>query len=233
LVGCTPQTIQYLLNHDKNVQKSSYSRQIAKVLECNLDWLAANDGPAPKMKTQAEHKSGASDPAIKTPNSPVIKEDFTSASHRIGGVSAIFDTSALPRDVPILSYEKASHMSTTVDPKSLGEPLGWATINKPFSSATFSIPIEDASMRPKFEEGLDFPIIDPARQPSPGKFALARTKSGGAVFRKYRELGPSQSGSMIFEMVPLNSDYATLNSDRDGLEIIGAMVAYTHYEDET
>jgi SOS-response transcriptional repressor LexA len=183
------------------------------------------------MLDPAKHKTSAPDASISNPNTGLFKDFPATRSHRMGESSAGTDENVLPRDVPILSYEKASQMSAVVDPWSLGEPLGRETIHKPFSAATFAVPIMDASMHPKFEEGRDFPIIDPARLPVPGKFVLARNRPGGVVFRKYRELGMNEHGDMAFELVPLNDDFATLHSERDGLIVIGTMVAYTHYEE--
>lgn len=123
-------------------------------------------------------------------------------------------------------------MSTQVDPNTLGEPLGTETIHQPFSLETFAVPIQDASMEPRFERGHVVVIIDPARSPKPGSYVLARTRAGEAIFRKYRELGIDQEGQPIFELAPLNDDFATLHSERDGLTIIGGMAAFTSYVDE-
>lgn len=232
IVGCRPQTIQHLLNPDKNAKSSAFTTQIAKALECDVNWLASNEGPAPTLN---EHKIGSGHPPNNAPKLPVIQESPTRHSHRIVGIQAdpgSADVALLPREVPILSYDMAALMTPQLDPRSLGEPLGAETIHKPLSSSAFAIPVRDASMAPRFEAGREVLIIDPAWIPKPGKFVLARMRTGEAIFRKYREISPDAGGTMVFELTPLNTDFATLHSVRDGLTIIGVMAAYTHYEEQ-
>lgn len=203
---------------------------LVRALGVRADWLERGRG---EMLETAKHKIGTEDASIRSPKSGLIKDSPTSRSHRIGELSVESDdANVLPRDIPILSYEKAGQMTPLVDPWTHDESLGKVTINKPYSLSTFAIPIRDASMHPRFEEGLDFPIIDPARPAAPGKCVLARTRTGETVFRKYREIGMNERGEMVFELAPVNDDFATLHSERDGLVIIGRMVAYTHYEEE-
>jgi SOS-response transcriptional repressor LexA len=126
----------------------------------------------------------------------------------------------------------AAQMTPQMDPNTLGEPLGKETISKPLSLATFAVPVKDRSMAPQFEPGREVLIIDPEWTPKPTKLVLARTRNGDLVFRRYREVGLNDDGVMVFELVPANSDFATLHSERDNLTIIGVMAGYTHYEQE-
>jgi transcriptional regulator with XRE-family HTH domain len=115
---------------------------LARALEVRADWLERGRGD---MLESATHKTSPADASIRDPNDGMFKDLPTTHSHRIGEQSVQTDANVLPRDVPILSYEKASQMSAAVDPWSLGEPLGRETIHKPFSTATFAVPIVDAS----------------------------------------------------------------------------------------
>ncbi|MFM0630738.1 helix-turn-helix domain-containing protein [Paraburkholderia xenovorans] len=182
------------------------------------------------------HTPGIDDASISAPKNGLIQDLPTRGKNRISG-----ETSTEPddanvsqalkghREIPILTLEQASKMAATVDPHTLAEGLGTVTTYREVSAAAFAIPIKGPSMLPRFEDG-DVVIIDPARPPKPGKFVLAGTHAGDAVFRKYRELGANDRGEMVFELAPLNDDFATLHSERDRLRIIGAMDAHINYD---
>jgi SOS-response transcriptional repressor LexA len=187
------------------------------------------------MLAANKHKTGNSDVSISGQKSALIQGIPTTVGHKIGESqvqSSGANVFALPRKIPILSSDMAAQMNPQVDPNTLGEPLGTETIQQPFSLSTFAVPILDASMEPKFERSHVVVIIDPSRQAKPGSYVLAKTRAGEAIFRKYKELGIDDKGLPIFELVPLNDDFATLHSDRDGLAIIGEMAAFTYYVDE-
>lgn len=69
--GCKPQTIQYLLNHDKNAKSSRYTPQIAISLGCDVMWLTNGSGKAPTLKTQ---NPAAADISKKRENSGIITD---------------------------------------------------------------------------------------------------------------------------------------------------------------
>jgi transcriptional regulator with XRE-family HTH domain len=211
---------------------STHILDVAKALGVSPEWLEKGRGD---MLPASKHKTSTNDASITGHKTPMIREMLTEAGHTIGKsqvISGSANVLPLPRKIPVLSFEMAAQMSTQVDPFTLGEPLGTETIHQPFSLSTFAVPIVDASMEPRFERGHAVVIIDPARPPRPGSFVLARTRAGDAIFRKYRELGLDERGAPTFELVPMNDDFATLHSERDGLTVIGEMAAFTYYVDE-
>jgi SOS-response transcriptional repressor LexA len=68
--GVKPQTIQYLLNHDKNAKSSRYTPQIAIALGCDVMWLTNGSGQAPTR--QSRHISAPADISKKGQISGII-----------------------------------------------------------------------------------------------------------------------------------------------------------------
>jgi len=96
-----------------------------------------------------------------------------------------------------------------------------------YSKHTFALRIVGNSMEPEFKEG-DIVIIDPDVKPSPGDYVVARNDEEEATFKKYRPRGII-NGQEIFELVPLNEDYAAMRSDQQPIQIIGTMMEHTRY----
>ncbi|MDE4918183.1 MULTISPECIES: helix-turn-helix domain-containing protein [Cupriavidus] len=46
-MGCKPQSIQHLLDPNKNAKSSKYSARIAQVLDVDVQWLTYGTGPGP------------------------------------------------------------------------------------------------------------------------------------------------------------------------------------------
>lgn len=189
----------------------------------------------PLPAVDQKHESGARDASNSELNGSLFKEFLTQRGNRITSeTSGDFGAAnvSVPqggRGIPLLSYKQASNMSAALDPFTLGEGLKTITEYKEVSAAAFAIVIEGPSMLPVFEPG-DIVSIDPARRPKPSRYVLARTHTGEATFRKYRELGTNAQGEMVFELVPLNNDFATLHSERDQLVVIGAMRSHTNFD---
>jgi SOS-response transcriptional repressor LexA len=80
--GVLPQTIQYLLNHDKNAKSSKYTPQIAKALDCDVMWLTNGSGIAPTP--QSNHNSGITDISIKRGISGIITDTLQNEGANIG-----------------------------------------------------------------------------------------------------------------------------------------------------
>lgn len=126
--------------------------------------------------------------------------------------------------VPLLEYAEAAKLA---DPK--------ITLNKlkvkkhipstgEHTAMAFALRIHDDSMAPEFKPG-DIVIVDPGKTKKPGSFVAASTNNGVAVFRKYRSRGADDSG-LIFDLAPLNADYPTLESKKDGLVILGVLAEH-------
>lgn len=194
-------------------------------------WLQSGKG---EMRESPKHKTSADDASIRGEKTPLLREIPTQRRLKIWETSVQFGANVLPlpRTIPVLSYEMAAQMTPQTDPNTIGAPIGTVTIHQPMSGAAFAVLIHDAAMEPKFDRLHVVVTIDPARAPKPGDIVLGRIRGGSSVVRKYKELGLDERGKMTFELVPLNSDFATLHSERDGLEVIGAMASFTHYVDE-
>lgn len=176
-----------------------------------------------------KHKSGADNApnnGSNRPLSPELTAGRKDSLTREGREK--FDQNVTPaqmgqRRIPIISYVQAGMMTEVVDPFALGE--GFDTIEAPIgcSPRTFGLKIEGKSMEPRFHEG-DVVIIDPEESPRPGDFVAAKNGKEEATFKKYRPRGTDEMGREVFELVPLNDDFPTLRSDRDGLIIIGVCI---------
>jgi SOS-response transcriptional repressor LexA len=96
------------------------------------------------------------------------------------------------------------------------------------SPHSFAMKLRGDSMEPRFSEG-DLIVIDPALTPRPGDFVLATDESGSATYKQFRDAGLNEQGRDVFELVPLNSLYASMRSDRQPITIKGVMVEHRRY----
>lgn len=231
--ACKPQTIQYLLDHNRNAKASKYTPRLAQVLDCDVNWLAYNTGRPPTRQNS---------------NHELLNTDFINkrhAGHIIGELSGTpgatiddagrepIDQNVLPapieaRRIPIISYVQAGMMTEAIDPYMMGDGFETITTDLDLSGSAFGLIIKGPSMEPEFREG-DKVIIDPAVSPQPGDFVVAKNTQEEATFKKYRPRGTDERGEMIFELVPLNDDFPTLHSERDHLHVIGVMVEHRKY----
>ena len=188
--------------------------------------LSAPDG-APFYEAGTYHKTSVSDMAKK-----IHSRDIFAGLPTDGGViisdepAKRLDKNVTPierRRIPVISYVQAGMMSEVVDPFVLGD--GFEMIDAPAgcSDRTFGLRIEGNSMEPRFHDG-DTVVIDPALAPRPGDFVVGKNGKEEATFKKYVLRGVDESGHEVFELAPLNEDYPTLHSQRDGLIVIGVCV---------
>jgi SOS-response transcriptional repressor LexA len=233
---CTPQSIQYLLDHNRNAKSSKYTPRLAVVLDCDVNWLAYNQGPppVPKSGSEANHKLLNGDSSKKSHSLHIFGESTAKQAPNIVDTGrAKFDQNVAPapigvRRIPIISYVQAGMMTEAMDPFALGEGFELVLTDLDVSEGTFGLRIKGLSMLDEFKEN-DVVIIDPAVQPLPGDFVVAKNSEEEATFKKYRPRGSNERGDMIFELVPLNDDYPTLQSERDHLRVIGVMVEHRKY----
>jgi SOS-response transcriptional repressor LexA len=209
------------LENDK-YQGSAFAPQLAAALGVNALWLANEKGP--------KHIAAGGDPAITTQNAALIAglgaNDAPSITEKKPPAYGNIERVAMGhREIPVISYVQAGMMTEALDPFSLGEGFETVTVDIPCSEHTFALRIKGKSMLPKFEEN-DVVIFDPMRQPIPGSFVVAKNTEEEATFKKYRAIGVNQYGDAVFELVPLNDDYATLHSERDHLRIIGVAIEH-------
>lgn len=210
------------LENDK-YHGSAFAAQLAAALGVSALWLASEKG--------VKHMAGNHDVSINAPKLGEIVKSTPVKEHTIaenkppayGNVERVVPQGH--REIPVISYVQAGMMAEALDPFSLGEGFETITVNFPCSEHTFALRIKGKSMLPKFEDG-DVIVVDPMEQPIPGSFVVAKNTNEEATFKKYKALGVDEHGNAVFELVPLNDDFATLHSERDHLHIIGVAVEH-------
>ena len=133
--------------------------------------------------------------------------------------------------IPVIDRVAAGSWREVTDPYEAGQGFDSVVPDKDVSDLTFALVIEGNSMLPRFEPG-DKVIIDPAVEPRPGKFVVAKLDDDQeATFKKYRLRGYDKKRNPIIELSPLNDDYPTLVIDKDHPgSIVGTMVEHRKYE---
>ena len=131
------------------------------------------------------------------------------------------------RGYPIISYVQAGAWREIVDSFPRGGADEYILANSSYGPHTFALRFVGYSMEPEFKEN-DVVVIDPDVRPDPGNFVVARNDEEAATFKKYRPRGVID-GVEVFELVPLNPDYAVMRSDQQPIQIIGTMVEHTRF----
>ncbi|EOC1349438.1 helix-turn-helix domain-containing protein [Cronobacter dublinensis] len=129
------------------------------------------------------------------------------------------------QQIPIISYVQAGAWSAECDARNLDGTVDYILTSEFHSRCTFALKVKGKSMEPDFVEG-DVIIVDPELRPGPGDYVVAKNGGDEATFKKYRARGVSDSGEEIFELVPLNEDYAVRNSAKEKIHIIGVVVEH-------
>ena len=132
------------------------------------------------------------------------------------------------RRIPLIDYVQAGKWTEVVNSNQLSNATDWILTDLDLSDNAFALEIKGESMLPRFKEG-DRIIVDPTVYPLPGDFVVAKNGEHEATFKKYRPRGISEQGKQVFELVPLNEDFATLRSDICQITIIGTMVEHRSY----
>lgn len=127
--------------------------------------------------------------------------------------------------VPLISNVQAGEWTSAMDAYEMGQGKEHIDVDFPVSKGTFALEIIGESMLPDFAEG-DRIIVDPAIEPLPGDFVVAKNSTDEAMFKKYRPRGVGKDGKQVFELVPLNPDYPSHHSDVEHITIIGVMVEH-------
>ncbi|MHA3079672.1 LexA family protein [Acinetobacter sp. ANC 5502] len=132
------------------------------------------------------------------------------------------------RPIPLLDYVQAG-LFHEVGYDGLN-PLGtsWTTYESARPECVFSLKVEGMSMSPEFMPGDEL-IVDGSLEAKPGSLVIAQEVKHGTAsttFKKYRVIGVNEFGVDIIELVPLNPDYPTLNSNQIDISIIGVVVRH-------
>lgn len=150
------------------------------------------------------------------------------------GAPPTFDQNVVPapigtRQIPIIDYVQAGTWTAVADPFPPGAAYEYVLTDLDLSGAAFGLRVKGRSMAPEFSEG-DVIIIDPEVSPAPGDFVVAKNGGQEATFKKYRPRGiDPATGTEIFELIPLNEDFAPIRSDVSPCIIIGTMMEHRRY----
>ncbi|MFM5344583.1 helix-turn-helix domain-containing protein [Aeromonas veronii] len=157
--------------------------------------------------------------ALRVPVSELFSDDVPSVSHQNMEI-------AQPdiHRIPVISYVQAGVWTAPNEISECDGNVAYITTDLELGERAFAIVIKGNSMEPEFTEG-DLVLIDPDEPLHPGDFVVAKNGEE-ATFKKYRPRGYSEDGNEIFELAPLNDDYATMRSDRQPIQIIGTMVEH-------
>ncbi|MGC3963860.1 MAG: S24 family peptidase [Rhodocyclaceae bacterium] len=146
------------------------------------------------------------------------------------GLTNVVPTDIGARQIPLINYVQACQVAETLAAYTVGTASAaeYLLPDRDLSTFAFALEIKGNSMHPEFKEG-DRVIIDPAIEPQPGDYVVAKNGKNEATFKKYRPRGLNDRGDAVFELVPLNDDYPLLRSDRESITIIGTMVEHRRY----
>ncbi|MFW1635493.1 LexA family protein [Acinetobacter oleivorans] len=132
------------------------------------------------------------------------------------------------RTIPLLDYVQAGLFHDVgydgINP--IGESYTTYQGYKP--ECVFSLKVEGNSMSPEFKDGDEI-VVDASLEAKPGSLVIAQEVQHGiarTTFKKYRVIGVNEFGVDIVELVPLNPDFPTLNSNQIEISIIGVVVAH-------
>ncbi|HFF8937686.1 helix-turn-helix domain-containing protein [Serratia marcescens] len=203
---------------------------------------------ADRVKTRREElgltQTGAAEKAgIKQQSWQAIEDGKTQKPRNIIGIAKALDCDPAwllqggafkpvselnARRVPLISYVQAGALAENRPIEDIEGEFEYVMTDMDLSAHSFALRIVGDSMEPDFKEG-DVIIIDPEVEPSPGEFVVAKNGNHEATFKKYRPLGIGSFGYGCFELIPLNSDYAKMDSTTQDIAIIGTMVEHRIY----
>ncbi|KLU15018.1 MULTISPECIES: LexA family protein [Xenorhabdus] len=132
------------------------------------------------------------------------------------------------RKIPLISYVQAGSLARNNPISDCDGSLEYIMTDMHWSERAFALRIDGDSMEPDFKAG-DIVVIDPEIYPNPGEFVVAANCEQEATFKKYRPTAINIDGTQHFELIPLNSDYPILDSQKLKLTIIGTMVEHRIY----
>lgn len=130
--------------------------------------------------------------------------------------------------VPLIDSIQAGIWTEIVDNFQPGDADEWLLTDQRVSGRSFALEIKGDSMLPEFKQG-DRVIIDPEVNPRPGDYVAAKNGGQEATFKKYRPRGTNAHGDLIFELVPLNEDFASIRSDIEPVRIVGTMIEHRRF----
>lgn len=157
-----------------------------------------------------------------------LETGIEEGDHSLGS----FDVNVVPaavgdRRIPLINYVQAGQL-TEIGANFSGGPIEYLLTDLPLSQHAFALEIQGLSMLSEFHPG-DRIIVDQEVAPIAGDYVVAKNGEQEATFKKYRPRGINERGQEVFELVPLNQDFASLYSDRQPLQIIATMMEHRKY----
>jgi SOS-response transcriptional repressor LexA/transcriptional regulator with XRE-family HTH domain len=127
------------------------------------------------------------------------------------------------RFVPIISSVQAGSFKEAILTAQENFIASYATN---LSNESFGLEVTGDSMLTEFKEG-DRIIIDPQAPYKPGDYVVARKGNDDEfTFKMYKPRGFDAEGREYFELIPLNSNYPSLDSRFQEITIIGPVVEH-------
>lgn len=196
-VGVSKTSVIYW-EKDENTPKHESLVLLSKALTTSPEWLLTGKGDE-----QAPKKIDLRESNVTFVNTPLVQ-------------------------VPLLDYVQAG-LFHEVGYDGIN-PLGasWTTYESARPDCVFSLKVEGLSMAPEFMPGDEI-IVDGSLEAKPGSLVIAQEVQHGiarTTFKKYRIIGVNEFGVDIIELVPLNTDFPTLNSLQIEISIIGVVVRH-------
>lgn len=200
--------------------------QLAKVVGVSAPAITEweKDGYLPKAESvdaMAKFFNVSSQFILKGIDNPSVKD----YSHEITEESNVSYTGKLLRRIPVLDFVQAGAWREVVYDGL--NPMGHTYTDYEGSqpSDIFSVTVDGLSMSPRFMPN-DQLIIDPNLAPQPGDFVIAQNGDYEVTFKKYRVTGYDELGREHFQLMPLNPDFAPLDSKVNNIRIIGVVVSH-------
>ena len=144
----------------------------------------------------------------------LMQENADEFAHRAGGVKRV-------RSVPVLSWVQAGVFAQTGDMEyDTTAPL----YDDSYPDDVYWLTVKGNSMEPRFSQG-DLLLIDPSRQATGGDFVIAcEIDTGSITFKRLRIGFDESTGQDYYQLVPLNDNYAVIDSRYKDFEIQGVVV---------
>ncbi|AWY20090.1 LexA family transcriptional regulator [Moraxella bovis] len=126
------------------------------------------------------------------------------------------------REIPVLTWVQAGIFNETGE---LEYDRTEPAYDDDYPDDVYWIRVKGDSMEPRFFQG-DLLLIDPNRQAKGGDFVIAREEfeSNSITFKKLRSCFDEATGRDYYQLIPLNKDYAIVDSRFKNFVIQGVVI---------
>lgn len=126
------------------------------------------------------------------------------------------------REIPVLTWVQAGIFNETGE---LEYDHTEPAYDDDYPNDVYWIRVKGDSMEPRFFQG-DLLLIDPNRQAKGGDFVIAREEfeSNCITFKKLRSCFDEVTGRDYYQLIPLNKDYAIIDSRYKNFVIQGVVI---------